>query len=173
MEQFETIGRSHHQHWETYISSSTGDSVLTCVKHVLDTIFAVGSYSGSSSDKISTELLDTETLKWSVKSPYPYASQIRGVRSLYYQGRFFTFGGYTNNGCSNRIDAFDPSQNGWFSVGQMKSKRHHTSVIESNDEFLIVGAYWIGGDKNSEKCTFQENGLVCEYQLPIWNDIQG
>ena len=133
-------------------------------------MFVTGSYSGSSSDKIATELLDLSTLQWSVKTPYEFDTRIYGARSLYHQGKFLIFGGEGSSGPSNRIDSFDPLTNTWNSLGQLKSKRSYTSVIEKNNEFLIVGALSIEGDKQSEKCIFKDDKLICEYQSPTMND---
>ena len=136
-------------------------------------MFVVGSYSGSSSDKIATELLDLSTLQWSVKLPYQYDTRICGARSLYHKGKFLIFGGSGSSGVTNRIDSFDPSRNSWSSVGELKSKRDYTTVIEKNNEFLIVGAYVMKGDKQSEKCTYLEGNIICEYQLPTRKGVGG
>ena len=133
-------------------------------------MFVTGSLSGSSSDYIATELLDLSTLQWSVKTPYQFDTRTSGACSLYHQGKFLIFGGWGSSEVSNRIDSFDPSANTWTSIGQLRSKRSYTSVIEKNNEFLIVGALYIEGDKQSEKCIFKDDKLICEYQSPTMND---
>ena len=111
------------------------------------------------------------TLQWSAKMPYKFDTQIFGARSLYYKQNFVIFGGWGSFDYSNRIDLFDPSANTWSPLGELKSKRCYTSVIEKNNEFLIVGAYGIEGDRvRSEKCIFNDDKLTCEYQPPTLND---
>ena len=102
--------------------------------------------------------------------PYKFDTQIFGARSLYHQQNFVIFGGWGSFDYSNRIDLFDPSANTWSPLGELKSKRCYTSVIEKNNEFLIVGALYIEGDKQSEKCIFKDDKLICEYQSPTMND---
>ena len=132
-----------------------------------DKIFTVGSR-GSRSGTDSTELMDVKTWKWTTRKPYPYMSKIYAARSLYYKGSFLVFGGtdYNTNYDSMRIAAYTPTTDSWTERGFMKSGRSYTSVINFGDEFLIIGAYYIKGDKQSEKIYYDGNMAISRYQAP-------
>ena len=137
-----------------------------------DKIFTVGSR-GSRSGTDSTELMDVKTWKWTTKKSYPYESKIYGARSLYYKGSFLVFGG--NGGKHGddfkRIAAYTPTIDNWTEIGFMKSGRSYTSAINFGDEFLIIGALYIVGDKQSEKFYYNGNTMISQYQAPYMSDL--
>ena len=99
-------------------------------------------------------------------------SRIYGARSLYYKGSFLVFGGTsgTTNNDSKRIAAYTPTIDNWTEIGFMKSGRSWTSAINFGDEFLIIGALYIVGDKQSEKFYNNRNTVISEYQAPYMSD---
>ena len=117
--------------------------------------------------------MDVNTWKWSTKKPYPYAPIIYGARSLYYKGSFLVFGGTSGstNDDSKRIAAYTQTIDNWTEIGFMKSGRSWTSAINFGDEFLIIGAFNIEGDKQSEKFYYDENTTISQYQAPYMPDL--
>ena len=115
--------------------------------------------------------MDVNTWKWSTKKPYPYESSIYGARSLYYKGSFLVFGGELENGQLTRIAAYTPTIENWTEIGFMKSGRSYTSAINSGDEFLIIGALYIEGDKYSEKWNYDGTTTISQYQVPYMSDL--
>ena len=95
---------------------------------------------------------------------------VYGARSLFYRGNFLTFGGYGTSGPLNRIASYSPETDEWNQIGEMKSKRPYTSVLEDSNEFLIAGGLYINGDKQNERCKFDKTELICTYQTPTMND---
>ena len=80
-----------------------------------------------------------QTLEWSIKRSYPFESMVYGARSLFYKGNFLIFGGYGTSGPLNRIASYNSETDEWNQIGEMKSKRPYTSVIEDNNEFHCRG----------------------------------
>ena len=68
------------------------------------------------------------------------------------------------------ITSFNPITNTWSMIGKMNSARGFTSVIERNNEYLIVGAQTYYPDARSEKCPYNQEKLVCHYQEPTMNE---
>ena len=137
-------------------------------------MFVVGSKSGSSTDKQATELLGTNTLMWTTKNQYPYETKIYAVRSLFHLGRFITFGGTNGGPDLATVAAYNPQSDEWSLLGQMNIARSWTSVVETDNTFLIVGGLYMDGSdsssnsKLSEKCRFNDRGdLICETQTPL------
>ena len=137
-------------------------------------MFVVGSSGGSSTDQHSTELLDTSTLMWTEKKQYPYETKIYAVRSLFHQDQFIAFGGHLGQISTNRIAAYNPQADEWSLLGQTIIARSWTSVVETDNTFLIVGGLYMDGSdsssnsKLSEKCRFNDRGdLICETQTPL------
>ena len=114
--------------------------------------------------------MDVKTWKWTTKKRYPYESKIYGARSLYYKGSFLVFGGHLGQEPTSRIAAYTPTTNNWTEIGFMKSGRSWTSVINFDDEFLIIGALYIQGDKQSEKFYYNGNMTISQYQRPYMPD---
>ena len=107
----------------------------------------------------STETMNVGTWKWKVRKSYPYDKQIYRARSVYYEDKFVVFGGMTTKGESSLVTAFIPASNSWQKLGNLKSKRADTAVIEINHKFLVIG-----GNSKSEMCWFNHDKLVCNYQ---------
>ena len=95
---------------------------------------------------------------------------IYGARSLSYKDCFLTFGGYGTSGPLSRIASYKPEIDEWNQIGEMKSKRPYTSVLEDSNEFLIAGGLYINGDKQNERCKFNKTKLSCTYQAPTMDD---
>ena len=97
--------------------------------------------------------------KWKVRKSYPYDKQIYRARSVYYEDKFIVFGGMTTKGESSLVTAFIPASNSWQKLGNLKSKRADTAVIEIYHKFLVIG-----GNSKSEMCWFNHGKLVCSYE---------
>ena len=116
--------------------------------------------------------MDVKTWEWITRKPYPFESQIYGARSLYYQGSFLVFGGTGEiDNELKRIAAYTPKINKWTEIGFMKSGRSYTSAISFDEEFLIIGARFIVGDKQSEKFYYNGNAMISQYQAPYMSDL--
>ena len=112
--------------------------------------------------------MNTSSLKWETKKQYPYKTWIYAARSLFYRDQFITFGGVPSR---NRIAAYNPKTDNWSTLGAMKTKRSYTSVIQIEDEFLIVGGLEMdeseSNSRRSERCRFNGAELVCHFQSPL------
>ena len=107
----------------------------------------------------STETMKISSWKWKVRKSYPYDKQIYRARSVYYEDKFIVFGGMTTKGESSLVTAFIPASNSWQKLGNLKSKRADTAVIEIYHKFLVIG-----GNSKSEMCWFNHGKLVCSYE---------
>ena len=137
-------------------------------------MFAFGSLpklGGSSADYRSTELMDTQTMKWTTKQEYPYEEKIFAARSLFYSDQFIIFGGELGYSTVSRIAAYNPQTDNWSTLGFLKTKRTYTSVIQMEDEFLIIGGLEMdeseSNSRRSERCRFDGAELVCHFQSPL------
>ena len=79
---------------------------------------------------------------------------------VYAYSSYFYFGG---SGAESIIARLDGSSYKWSKVGQLNEGRWAHNAIHLNDIFLVVGG---DGTKNTEKCEYKNNQMVCHSQTP-------
>ena len=81
---------------------------------------------------------------------------------VYAYSSYFYFGGVS---AWSTIARLDGSSYKWSKVGQLKERRHGHNAIHLNGFFLVVGGHGKFG-KNTEKCEYKNNQMVCQSQSP-------
>jgi len=87
----------------------------------------------------SVELLNTTTRQWEQQAPMPKARTFAGLCTA--KGKLYVVGGLTDQGVTNNVVCFDPSQgNGtWTEMPAMKCPRLGPGVAAMGDSLYVVG----------------------------------
>ena len=91
------------------------------------------------------------------------ASSFYDQAVVYVYSSYFYFGGFDGSSDLSIIARLDGSSYKWSKVGQLNEGRNGHNAIHLNDIFLFVGGQ---GTKNTEKCEFKNDQMVCHSQFP-------
>ena len=94
------------------------------------------------------------------------ASKLLHQAVVYAYSSYFYFGGYDGSDLSI-IARLDGSSYMWSKVGQLNEGRLGHNAIHLNGFFVVVGGY---GTKNTEKCEYKNDQMVCHSQSPSLNN---
>ena len=116
-------------------------------------------------------MLDMSSLTWQTRAPYPYAKIIWDNPSLHYNGVFIVFGGEIVKpgdvfDLTGQIASYNPINDKWTSLGQMKTPRKRHAIIATTDYILIVGGQMKLNNHSSERCVLSSNSITCTRQPP-------
>ena len=91
---------------------------------------------------------------------------------VYAYSSYFYFGGHdwSINSDVSTIARLDGTTYMWSKVGQLNERRNGHNVIHLNGFFVVVGGY---GTKNTEKCEFNNDQMICHPQSPSLTDYYG
>ena len=65
------------------------------------------------------------------------------------------------------IARFDPIENSWTKLGDLKVARHGHGVIQVYNEFIVVGGSQIGNkNKPTESCKLKQQTMICTTREP-------
>ena len=129
------------------------------IKHqTLDTFIALGAETHN-----KNELFTSTDSKWVTKKDYPYAEAVYFFSILTFEQKFILFGGWngklTPGERLSRIARFDPAKNKWKPLGKLNKPRNRHSVVQLDNEFIIVGGkrYTNGNYVPTESCKFKNH----------------
>ena len=117
------------------------------------------------------ELFTLADSKWVTKKEYPYASSIYFFSILTVEKKFILFGGW-NTFLSERLGTiarFDPAKNVWKHLGKLIKPRNRHSVVQLDNNFIIVGGkrYNNGDYVPTESCKFNKKSkMICTERKP-------
>ena len=148
----------------------------------LDYIFALGSTAQTSQTNQPghnyAEVFDGD--KWIQVVSYPYADTIWRQAMLYYDTKFYVFGGVIDLNWTNSNFIVHLNKNlKWHKDGVLITPRRSHSVIVSQSEFLVFGGHNIDDEPLlTEKCTISEESnksntrVICTTQEPLLHQYQ-
>ena len=99
------------------------------------------------------------------------ASKLFHQAVVYVYSSYFYFGGsdgisLTFKTVNSIIARLDGSSYKWSKIGRLNQERYGHNAIHLNGYFVVVGGRAINGIKNTEKCEFKNNQMVCQSQSP-------
>ncbi|MEW5838559.1 MAG: S8 family serine peptidase [Pseudomonadota bacterium] len=126
---------------QAWTSPVTFDDAISVA--VGDKIYVIGSWLASN----AVYIFDTQTGVWSQGAPLADFASIGAASAVALgDGRIYLFGGYTDQGYSNRTYRYDPVSNAWERLADMPYAQQSTSAVRqgaSNEAWVI------GGDGNA------------------------
>ena len=154
----------------------------TYVDFILDYIFALGSTAHKNQPNQPghnyAELFDGD--KWFQVDSYPYEEIIWRQAMLYYDTKFYVFGGLSDSNWTNSKLIVHLNKNlKWHKDGVLIIPRRSHTVIVSQSEFLVIGGH--GADDEpvlTEKCSISEEShksntrVTCTTQEPLLYQYQ-
>ena len=111
--------------------------------------------------------------KWQKKNSYPYKIDISYFSILTVEKKFIMFGGMSSTldkttgkykeTFESTITRFDPIQDSWKKLGNLKVARQGHSVIQVDNEFIVVGGK---GNFPTESCKLDGQSMTCTTREP-------
>ena len=125
------------------------------------------------------ELFTLTDSQWVTKKEYPESFLIPDVIAIYYysiltvEKKFILFGGWIPGAVQGvRVDTiarFDPAKNVWKNLGKLIKPRNRHSVVQLDNNFIIVGGkrYNNGDYVPTESCKFNKKSkMICTERKP-------
>ena len=129
--------------WFTYVRKSNFKHHPVTIAASSGQLFVTGDARHS-----YTELLNLSTWKWKSTVSYP-ADLVHSAATVFYDNKFYVFGGKSATRVLDDIMVFEPSDELWLQAGNLLSPRHQQSIKVVDDEFYVVGGL---GSYKSEVC---------------------
>ena len=88
--------------------------------------------------------------------------------------KFIIFGGKSSvyDGLQSTIARFDPIENSWTKLGDLKGARYGQGVIQIDNEFIVVGGHGYGTwDEPTESCKLNGQLMICTIREPYLEDF--
>ena len=105
-------------------------------------LFAMGSL-----EHAKTELLNFSTWKWKESLPCFNFSEIYSFAAFFYRRDFYVVGGRTKNKILSVVSTFNPINEKWTRIGNLKSPRYNHAIDVISDKLYIIG-----GSETFEYC---------------------
>ena len=100
-----------------------------------------------SHEHANTELLSFSTWKWKSSLPYLNYTEIYSFVAFFYQYEFYVVGGRTKNQILSKVSTFNPINEKWTRIGNLKSPRYNHAIDVISDKLYIIG-----GSETFEYC---------------------
>ena len=97
-------------------------------------LFAMGSL-----EHAKTELLNFSTWKWKESLPCFNFSEVYSFAAFFYRRDFYVVGGRTKNKILSVVSTFNPINEKWTRIGNLKSPRYNHAIDVINDKLYIIG----------------------------------
>ena len=105
-------------------------------------LFAMGSL-----EHAKTELLNFSTWKWKESLPCFNFSEVYSFAAFFYRRDFYVVGGRTKNKILSVVSTFNPINEKWTRIGNLKSPRYNHAIDVISDKLYIIG-----GSETFEYC---------------------
>ena len=93
------------------------------------------------------ELLNFSAWKWENSLPYFNYTEVYSFAAFFYRYEFYVVGGRTKNEILSVVSTFNPINEKWTRIGNLKSPRYNHAIDVISDKLYIIG-----GSETFEYC---------------------